>query len=214
MSKHLCVQFVPLFQKLKQDDQEEIEKLINHVLVQKGEVVYAPNDSQQLIILESGRLKVENLMENGDAHFQAIMQSGDFMGENWLFGAENNNVFLTAEELSQVCRIDAEQFRSLLIDLPQLSYELTKHMVRQINEVNRQNYYLTIYKIKDRIMAYFMDLSAEQESYTIQLTLSLKDTASYLGTTPETLSRKIKELTNQNKFDRIGIDQFVLFEKS
>ncbi|AVH74490.1 Crp/Fnr family transcriptional regulator [Weissella koreensis] len=213
MSEHLCVQFVPLFQKLKQADQEEIEKLINHVVVQKGEVVYAPNDSQQLIILESGRLKVENLMENGDAHFQAIMQSGDFMGENWLFGAENNNVFLTAEELSQVCRIDAEQFRSLLIDLPQLSYELTKHMVRQINEVNRQNYYLTIYKIKDRIMAYFMDLSAEQESYTIQLTLSLKDTASYLGTTPETLSRKIQELTHQNKFDRIGINQFVLFEK-
>ncbi|QGN21069.1 Crp/Fnr family transcriptional regulator, partial [Weissella koreensis] len=211
MSEHLCVQFVPLFQKLKQADQEEIEKLINHVVVQKGEVVYAPNDSQQLIILESGRLKVENLMENGDAHFQAIMQSGDFMGENWLFGAENNNVFLTAEELSQVCRIDAEQFRSLLIDLPQLSYELTKHMVRQINEVNRQNYYLTIYKIKDRIMAYFMDLSAEQESYTIQLTLSLKDTASYLGTTPETLSRKIQELTHQNKFDRIGINQFVLF---
>ncbi|EJF34922.1 hypothetical protein JC2156_00080 [Weissella koreensis KCTC 3621] len=202
-----------MFQKLKQADQEEIEKLINHVVVQKGEVVYAPNDSQQLIILESGRLKVENLMENGDAHFQAIMQSGDFMGENWLFGAENNNVFLTAEELSQVCRIDAEQFRSLLIDLPQLSYELTKHMVRQINEVNRQNYYLTIYKIKDRIMAYFMDLSAEQESYTIQLTLSLKDTASYLGTTPETLSRKIQELTHQNKFDRIGINQFVLFEK-
>ena len=213
MSEHLCVQFVPLFQKLKQADQEEIEKLINHVVVQKGEVVYAPNDSQQLIILESGRSKVENLMENGDAHFQAIMQSGDFMGENWLFGAENNNVFLTAEELSQVCRIDAEQFRSLLIDLPQLSYELTKHMVRQINEVNRQNYYLTIYKIKDRIMAYFMDLSAEQESYTIQLTLSLKDTASYLGTTPETLSRKIQELTHQNKFDRIGINQFVLFEK-
>ncbi|QNT65011.1 Crp/Fnr family transcriptional regulator [Weissella koreensis] len=213
MSEHLCVQFVPLFQKLKQADQEEIEKLINHVVVQKGEVVYAPNDSQQLIILESGRLKVENLMENGDAHFQAIMQSGDFMGENWLFGAENNNVFLTAEELSQVCRIDAEQFRSLLIDLPQLSYELTKHMVRQINEVNRQNYYLTIYKIKDRIMAYFMDLSSEQESYTIQLTLSLKDTASYLGTTPETLSRKIQELTHQNKFDRIGINQFVLFEK-
>ena len=213
MSEHLCVQFVPLFQKLKQADQKEIEKLINHVVVQKGEVVYAPNDSQQLIILESGRLKVENLMENGDAHFQAIMQSGDFMGENWLFGAENNNVFLTAEELSQVCRIDAEQFRSLLIDLPQLSYELTKHMVRQINEVNRQNYYLTIYKIKDRIMAYFMDLSSEQESYTIQLTLSLKDTASYLGTTPETLSRKIQELTHQNKFDRIGINQFVLFEK-
>ncbi|MCZ9311714.1 Crp/Fnr family transcriptional regulator [Weissella koreensis] len=213
MSEHLCVQFVPLFQKLKQADQKEIEKLINHVVVQKGEVVYAPNDSQQLIILESGRLKVENLMENGDAHFQSIMQSGDFMGENWLFGAENNNVFLTAEELSQVCRIDAEQFRSLLIDLPQLSYELTKHMVRQINEVNRQNYYLTIYKIKDRIMAYFMDLSAEQESYTIQLTLSLKDTASYLGTTPETLSRKIQELTHQNKFDRIGINQFVLFEK-
>ncbi|WP_243188291.1 Crp/Fnr family transcriptional regulator [Weissella koreensis] len=114
------------------------------------------------------------------------------MGENWLFGAENNNVFLTAEELSQVCRIDAEQFRSLLIDLPQLSYELTKHMVRQINEVNRQNYYLTIYKIKDRIMAYFMDLSSEQESYTIQLTLSLKDTASYLGTTLKRCLEKYK----------------------
>ncbi|WP_243188290.1 hypothetical protein [Weissella koreensis] len=72
MSEHLCVQFVPLFQKLKQADQEEIEKLINHVVVQKGEVVYAPNDSQQLIILESGRLKVENLMENGMHTFKQL----------------------------------------------------------------------------------------------------------------------------------------------
>lgn len=207
-SRHLCVQFVPLFEKLAQSDQEEIEKIVHHTLVQKGEVAYAPNNSPQLIIVETGHVKVEHLMENGDARFQTMLHSGDFMGENWLFGTKNSNVFLTAEELSHICRIDADQFRQLLIELPRLSYELTKHTVQQSNEINQQNYYLSIYKVKDRIMTYFMNLTEEQKSYTIQLPLSLKDTASYLGITPETISRIINELINAQNIKRLSKRRF------
>ncbi|QIL51281.1 Crp/Fnr family transcriptional regulator [Weissella coleopterorum] len=213
MNNQLCVQLVPLFQKLIRADQEEIEKIVHHTLVQKGNIVYAPNEEQQLIILEAGRVKVERLMENGDAHLQTMLYAGDFIGENWLFGTKNNNVFLTAEEDSHVCRINADQFKKLLIELPQLSYELTKHTVNKINTINQQNYYLTIYKTKDRIMTYLMDLIEEQESYTIKLPFNLKNTASYLGTTPETISRVLKDLVDKQEIKRLSLNRFIFSSK-
>ncbi|WP_369803182.1 helix-turn-helix domain-containing protein [Sporosarcina sp. P2] len=42
-----------------------------------------------------------------------------------------------------------------------------------------------------RIALYLADLSEEQQQLTVELPMSRKDLASHLGTTPETISRKL-----------------------
>ena len=52
-------------------------------------------------------------------------------------------------------------------------------------------------RVEERLAHYLLQISANQSSIT--LFMKMKDLALYLGTTPETLSRKLKYLEDHKK---------------
>lgn len=200
----LCVQLVPIFQGLEYNQQLKIEQLVRRTHVQKQETVLMPGDPGQLIILERGQLKAVQYTDDGREKLQFFMNTGDYTGENWLFGEENTHTFLIATADSLVCHIAADDFNQLLVSLPDLSYQLLKSMVNHNNQLLQQNAYLAIGRIEARLLAYFNDLTIQQQSQTITLPFNLKDLASYLGTTPETISRKIAALVKTRQITKLS----------
>ena len=200
----LCVQLVPVFQGLEYNQQLKIEQLVRRTHVQKQETVLMPGDPGQLIILERGQLKAVQYTDDGREKLQFFMNTGDYTGENWLFGEENTHTFLIATADSLVCHIAADDFNQLLVSLPDLSYQLLKSMVNHNNQLLQQNAYLAIGRIEARLLAYFNDLTIQQQSQTITLPFNLKDLASYLGTTPETISRKIAALVKTRQITKLS----------
>ncbi|MDI6495678.1 Crp/Fnr family transcriptional regulator [Leuconostoc lactis] len=200
----LCVQLVPIFQGLEYNQQLKIEQLVRRTHVQKQETVLMPGDPGQLIILERGQLKAVQYTDDGREKLQFFMNTGDYTGENWLFGEENTHTFLIATEDSLVCHIAADDFNQLLVSLPDLSYQLLKSMVNHNNQLLQQNAYLAIGRIEARLLAYFNDLTIQQQSQTITLPFNLKDLAAYLGTTPETISRKIATLVESHQITKLS----------
>ncbi|MBA5813372.1 Crp/Fnr family transcriptional regulator [Leuconostoc lactis] len=200
----LCVQLIPIFQGLEYNQQLKIEQLVRRTHVQKQETVLMPGDPGQLIILERGQLKAVRYTDDGREKLQFFMNTGDYTGENWLFGEENTHTFLIATADSLVCHIAADDFNQLLVSLPDLSYQLLKSMVNHNNQLLQQNAYLAIGRIEARLLAYFNDLTIQQQSQTITLPFNLKDLASYLGTTPETISRKIAALVKTRQITKLS----------
>lgn len=200
----LCVQLVPVFQGLEYNQQLKIEQLVRRTHVQKQETVLMPGDPGQLIILERGQLKAVQYTDDGREKLQFFMNTGDYTGENWLFGEENTHTFLIATADSLVCHIAADDFNQLLVSLPDLSYQLLKSMVNHNNQLLQQNAYLAIGRIEARLLAYFNDLTIQQQSQTITLPFNLKDLAAYLGTTPETISRKIAALVESHQITKLS----------
>ncbi|WP_253954087.1 Crp/Fnr family transcriptional regulator [Leuconostoc lactis] len=200
----LCVQLVPVFQGLEYNQQLKIEQLVRRTHVQKQETVLMPGDPGQLIILERGQLKAVQYTDDGREKLQFFMNTGDYTGENWLFGEENTHTFLIATADSLVCHIAADDFNQLLVSLPDLSYQLLKSMVNHNNQLLQQNTYLAIGRIESRLLAYFNDLTIQQQSQTITLPFNLKDLAAYLGTTPETISRKIAALVESHQITKLS----------
>ena len=200
----LCVQLVPLFQTLGYNQQLKIEQLVRRTHVQKQALVLAPGDTDQLIILERGQLKAVRYTDDGHEKLQFYMNAGDYTGENWLFGETNVNTFLVATKDALVCRIAAKDFNQLLVNLPDLSYQLLKSTIKHTNQLLQQNAYLSIGRIGARLLAYFNDLSSQQQSQTVTLPFNLKDLAAYLGTTPETISRKITDLVKSQQITKLS----------
>ena len=200
----LCVQLVPIFQGLAYNQQLKIEQLVCRTHAKKQELVLAPGDPDQLIILESGQLRAVHYTDDWHEKLHFLMNAGDYTGENWLFGEENTNTFLIATTDSLVCRIAAKDFNQLLVSLPDLSYQLLKSMVNHNNQLLQQNAYLAIGRIEARLLAYFNDLTIQQQSQTITLPFNLKDLAAYLGTTPETISRKIAALVESHQITKLS----------
>lgn len=192
--EHLCVRLVPLFNHLKIADQRRINSLVRHFNYQKGETVFSPNDNPQLVIVARGSLKVYQLAPNGKEQLLRIVEPGSYEGENFLFGVKNQHLFAEALQPTRVCILKQEDFQKLLLDYPQLSLKFLAINARKNAQMQEQTQFLTMEKVEERLAIYLLDLSKATDSWQVRIPMKLKELAAFLGTTPETVSRKLKYL--------------------
>lgn len=81
----------------------------------------------------------------------------------------------------------------LLMKHPSISLKLLEEFSRRMHQNAHQSSTNTE-PVLERLWAYLLNLSAAQGSDTFEIPLQLKELSSYLNTTPETVSRRLKEL--------------------
>ncbi|MCH3904405.1 MAG: Crp/Fnr family transcriptional regulator [Lactobacillus sp.] len=207
----LCVNLVPLFNALPQDEKIQIERLVQHKKYQKGEIVIAPMMSANLIIVANGNAKQYTLDEDGNENVLEILHTGDYVGESWLFGQENINNYVDTTEDSEICLLKRQDLLKLMNEQPELSVKLLELNVAKVVKMQTQIHLLTLPKIEDRLLKYLQMYANEINKNNFNLPLKMKDLALYLGTTPETLSRKFALLEKRGQLKR-KLRQIELFE--
>ena len=73
-----------------------------------------------------------------------------------------------------------------------------------MTKVEQQSQFLTIEKIEERLAIYLLDLSKVAQCNQVTIPMKMKELAAFLGTTPETLSRKFKLLEKMQLILRTG----------
>lgn len=198
----LCVRLVPLFNTLSQNNQEEIEKMVKKRTYQKGELAVDPNTSNNLIIIAYGGAKLYSLDENGHENIIQILHTGNYVGEDWLFGKKNDNIYVEATENSKICLLSRRDFLNQLEKQPMLSIKLLEQNMTKMQAMQKQIHLLSFPKIEDRLSKYLEEYAVQVGKRVFTLPLKMKDLALYLGTTPETLSRKFALLEKQHILTR------------
>ncbi len=193
MTKDLCVQLVPLFQGLNLTKQRQVERLVHHQHNQAHELIVSPNDPNKLVIVAHGTARMYHLDADGNEKVTRLLKTGDYVGETWLLGNDNHNNFVETASESDICILNRSDFLQLIGNDTEIAFRLLKGQAERIATLRQQNYLLSITNISDRISAYLTRLQ-QQGGQKIKLPFALKDVASYLGTTPETLSRKLSAL--------------------
>ena len=207
----LCVNLVPLFNALPQDEKMQIEKLVQHKNYQKGEVIIDPTINDNLVIIADGNAKQYTLDENGYENVLQILHTGDYIGEDWLLGQENINNYLEATEHSEICLLKRQDLLKLMHKQPELSIRLLELNIVKVSEMQKQIHLLALPKVEDRLLKYLQTYADEIGKNNFTLPLKMKDLALYLGTTPETLSRKFALLEKQGQLKR-QLRRIELFE--
>lgn len=192
--EHLCVTLVPLFNHLELEDQKRIHRLVTHRIHKKGETIISPYDEPQLVIVAKGLLKVYQLSSSGKEQLLRVVEPGGYEGENALFGVENKNLFGESLQTIEVCILKQSDFQNLLKDYPQLSLKLLTINTQKNAKVEEQAQFLTMERIEERLATYLLDLVKASGSFQVKVPMKMKELAAFLGTTPETLSRKLKVL--------------------
>ncbi|MBU3206331.1 Crp/Fnr family transcriptional regulator [Clostridium algidicarnis] len=194
---HLCVSLVPLFNHLNIEDQKKINELVTHHLVEKGELVFSPDEEAQLIIVARGNMKVYQLSVTGKEQLLRVVEPGGYEGENQLFGADNNTLFGEALEQTEVCVLRQSDFQKLLLKYPQITLKLLEINAEKSLKLEQQTQFLVMEKVEERLATYLINLSKVKEENCVVLPMKMKELAAFLGTTPETLSRKFKLLEKE-----------------
>lgn len=196
-----CVNLVPIFNHLDQESQKIIAARANTKNLNRNEYLYQAGDKDDsLYIIHQGQIRITHLSESGKEQLIRLLNPGDFTGEWTIFSEENvHENFAQATRKTSICVINRGNFQKLLNEYPKISMEILKVMSSRLQESQKQTASVAIEQVTNRIIYYLEELTVggEEDKQTVQLPMSRKDLASYLGTTPETISRKFKELENE-----------------
>lgn len=119
------------------------------------------------------------------------------------YGMEAAEALTYGEALTpvRVCLIPRNAFLDLLNRYPSISLKLLEEMNRRLQTLTRQTALDSGSQVKKRLIRYFLD---PQESQSVPLSLSGKELAQFLGTTPETLSRRWTQMEKEGLIKKKG----------
>ncbi|HYF81747.1 MAG TPA: Crp/Fnr family transcriptional regulator [Clostridia bacterium] len=191
-----CVSLVPIFNHLEKEQMEEIMEVTHSVSYRKGENIYRAGDqSDSLYIVSEGRVKIYRLSESGKEQLLRVLHPGDFTGELALFRETIHEAYADAMEETSICTVKRSDLQGLLLKYPSISIKVLVEFSSRLEQSEKQATRFATEKVETRIALFLAEcIDAESHSKEFVLPMSKKDLASYLGTTPETISRKLFEL--------------------
>ena len=200
-----CVSLVPIFNHLDKAQMQEIHALTQSVLYKKGENLYQPGtQSDALYIVSQGRVRIYRLSESGKEQLLRILNPGDFTGELALFNESVHEAYATAMVDTSVCMVKRSDLQTLMLKYPAIAMRILSEFSSRLDQSEKQTTRFATEKVEMRIALFLIEsLDPQSGSDEIALPMSKKDLASYLGTTPETLSRKLFEFEDAGLIKQI-----------
>lgn len=160
-----------------------------------------------IYLLISGGIKLQRLAPNGDQKVFEIIRPGQTFAEAVLFsGGARYPVSAVTLMPSVVVAIHSASFLKLLNSSNTLCLNLMAKLSQRlhwmVNEVDR----LTLHNATFRLVCYLLSHLSEDENdrRDVDLAVPKHVIASRLSITPETLSRSLKELSNQGLINLDG----------
>lgn len=215
----MCVSIVPIFNHLTAEEMKEIVKTTNSVTHPRGGTIYRADErSEGLYIVHKGCVKIYRLSETGKEQLVRILEPGDFTGELSLFSESVHDAYAEAMVATELCVMDRNDFQQFLLKYPEISLKVLTEFSSRLAKTEKQAASIAMESVDTRIATYLANLVEEANNESITLPMSRKDLASHLGTTPETISRKLAEFedagwisqTSQRTIHVLNLDELLL----
>jgi CRP/FNR family transcriptional regulator len=197
MQPEPCVRLVPVFAGLSDDEQAEVGRFARPVQVSAGDVVARTGErASRLFVVHSGRVKVRRMSAAGRESIVRIAGPGEVTGEETFLTGAPPDADTVAVEDSRLCAFDHDDLGRLLGRMPGIGVGMLRALADKLTSAERMVAALTSSDVGARVAAYLLDLPTTWEDGRahVRLPVPKNQVAAYLGTTPETLSRRLATL--------------------
>lgn len=185
---------------LDEVDLEAIDQIVaQRRRIPKGEVLFGVGDTfRSIYAVRFGLFKTEGLMPDGREQVTGFQMAGELLGLDGI-GTERHVCKAVALEDSEVCVIPFAEMESLGRAVPALQHNLHKVMSREMVQDRNLLVLLGSAQAAERLAAFLLNLSQRnaQRGYSASefiLRMTRDEIGSYLGLTPETVSRTFTKL--------------------
>jgi CRP/FNR family transcriptional regulator len=189
-----------------------------HRKYHKGEFIFLPGVRfDNLIVVLDGLIKISKVSQTGKEQIIRILKAEDFIGELNLFSPKVTTDTAEVIQDSLVCIINGSDIKSYLLGNPDAALKLLTTFTERVMEAENLVEQIGLKRIEARIAGFLIGEinreSLNKGPYEVMLPFSKKDMASYLGTTPETLSRKLSFFRENGWLETDGQRRIIVLNK-
>lgn len=180
-----CIMLVPIFNHLEREQMEEIVKSTRSTSYKKGEIIYREGETDDsLYIVSKGKIKIYRLSDSGKEQLVRILNPGDFTGELALFRESTHKAYAEAMSETDVCIMKRNDLQQFLLKYPTISLKILSEFSNRLETSEKQTTRFATEKVETRLALFIAECLNKDGPMEIELPMSKKDLASYLGTTP------------------------------
>ncbi|WP_031515848.1 Crp/Fnr family transcriptional regulator [Desulfofalx alkaliphila] len=203
-----CIEQVPIFHGLSKQEVNEIAKIKISRQFKKGEFLFLSGDQvNNLYVIHKGKVKISRTSDEGKEQIIRVLGAGDFVGELSLFTHSRSKSNAEVMETSSICIIDGKKIKDLIYKNPGISIKILQELSERMENAENLIEQLGIHDVEQRVVDVLLSMADEEDKVT--LSMSKKDLAAHIGTSQETLSRKLSyfqskgwiKLSGQRKID-------------
>lgn len=198
-----CIEQVPIFSNLDTDEMMEIASITNAQTYQKGDMVYQAGDrGQRLLVLHKGKVKVSRITDSGKEQVIRVLGPGEFFGELSLFNDSLMDDYCEVIEPTNMCIIEGNRLKELMGKYPSIAFKVIQELSKRLGQAENTIEVINHYSVERRLSEALLERM--DENAVIDLQMSKRDFASYMGMSQETLSRKLTDFKKLGLIDLEG----------
>ena len=190
---------------------DDIKAISDHCRIKsfkKKNVIFLEGDpGSMLYLINTGRIKITKLNEEGNEVILTILGDGDFFGEMSLLDDQDRNANAIAMDDVELLTITKNEFVNLIRNNPTLSLNLLKTFVirLRVTDIRMKSFFLDDAQKKVMITLYNLAEKmgiVDGKDIIIEEVPNQTDLANLTGISRETLSRVINKFEMNNIIER------------
>jgi CRP/FNR family transcriptional regulator, dissimilatory nitrate respiration regulator len=191
---------IPLFQGLPPQQCAALAGIAQRKYLSKGQSFFSEGDEATgFYVILAGRVKIFKLSPDGKEQIFHILETPEPFGEAAVFAGRNYPASAQALAETPVLFFPRREFVELIRRDPALALSMLGLLSMRLRKLTTLVENLSLREVPGRLAAYLLYQSqGNGTSPVIELDVSKNQMASLLGTIPETLSRILKRMADEN----------------
>jgi len=196
----LLMASMPLFQNLSDQALKKLEGMLTEKTFARGDNIFTEGDeSAGFYIVIKGRVKVYKLSFEGKEQILHIVGAKELLGAVSAFAGSTYPAFADAIEKTKAFFFPRQEFLRLIKQEPSVVMNIMANLSMRLQHFTKMIENLSLKEVPGRLGAYLLYLCKRTGcGDSVEIDISKGQLASMLGTTPETLSRILRKLS-ENK---------------
>jgi len=190
---------------LTEEQLENIDKYKKVSDLQAGEIIYHQGDkSDGVYCIQSGLVGIRQMDAEGKETLLRLCNPGETIGYRALLGNGEHTHFAEVLAPSHLCFIDRRVVSELLAKNPVIGERFLARSLKELNEAETNFVRSQHLNVRTRLLHCLMVLfeqygsGDERSGYVLKIPVSRKDLASLIAVAPESVSRTIHRLEEDN----------------
>lgn len=201
--------FKSVFCELHDDELEYLNSSKGCSSYKKGQVIFSEGTHPLgLFCVNSGKIKLTMLGEEGKEQIIHLAKDGDIMGYRALLSGDTYSCSATALEDTNVCFVPKSVFFLMVEKNSSISMQLMKLLSSELKNAEKNITDLAQKPVRERLAEALLFLKEtygyEQDGATINVVLSREEIANIVGTATESAIRLLSEFKSDNLIELKG----------